>query len=1072
MLLVAGLVLGAVSYFRLPVDLFPKVDFPVIVVRTAYPGAGPEEIETAVTAVLEDEFSSLPSLRETHSTSSEGLSQIVLIFRLKSNVTESYRHVTERINGAHARLPGSVEKPVALRYDPAAAPILRFGVADTTGKRSPAALRQWVEEHLEDQLYVNGVAEVEVAGGDTRQIQVLLDAKAMEARHVPVQAVVHALQSENLNVPGGNVAHGDRNLLIRTDSSFETVDEIGDVVVRQQGTPIYLRDVAEVVDGFAERERITRLNGHASVVVSVRKQSDTNTLAAADGVKGVLAKIDAAHPGVEIVTVNDESLVVAEAMGGALSDLLWGALLAALVILLFFRSLRNTLLTVVGLPVIIISTLFLLSVFNVTLNQVSLLALALVIGLVIDDGIVVRENILRWIERGYAPREAASRGTAEVLLPVLATTATMLAVFLPVAYVEGIVGQFFRDFGFTVSLAVVVSTVEALTLAPMLAAYFFKPSKRALNGDVESVASPARKGGWLDRLYGSLLGWSLDHRWLVLLVAVVIVAGSLYAARSIERGFIPNIDRGQFDVSMELPAGTPLDATVHEALKVEAILRSHPDVLAVFSDIGSATAPESAQFSVRVRDSSGATSRAVIDDLREPLALVPNLSFQLFEGATGADLLLGSKDVIVEVTGQRDDMSLLGDYAQAVASAVADIPGAVDVEDSYDVVNPEVQLHIDHERAANVGLSTAAIGDTLHTLISGQAASTFRGGGEEADILVRLSPDDRSSLENVLDINLLTPQGQLVPLRSVVAAERAVGPTQIARADRRPVVSVGLNVSGRDVASVSSDVGDLVSTLKPPNGISVALGGDAETQAESFRSLSVALLLAVVFIYMVLASQFASFVQPLLIMLALPLALIGALLALHIVDRPLDITAYIGFIMLMGLVTKNSILLVDFANQARRDGASADLAMRRAGPVRLRPILMTAISLILAMIPVSLGLTEGGEFRQSMAIAIVGGMITSTLLTLFVVPVAYSFVVGWQDRGRGRRGEAVERYERPGRRARGPVLSPTANGYSRALRGERRSLKLRPARTVRAFQRLSPVPVFKYFEKYFERSFN
>ncbi len=1045
MILAAGIVLGTVSYFRIPVNLFPEVDFPVVVVQAVYPGAGPEEIEETVTEVLEDEFGSLPGLDEISSTSLEGLSQVVLTFSLESDTAESYQRVTERVNGVRRRLPADVQEPTILRFDPSASPILRFGVANTTGDLSSVELRQWVEENLENQLYVNGVAEVEVTGGDTREIQVLLNIEAMEARRISAQEVINALQTENLNVPGGNVEDGGQSLLVRTDNNFETVNEIGDVVVRQQGAPVYLRDVAEVVDGFAERERITRLNGQESIVVNVRKQSGTNTLAVANDVKDVLAEVDVANPDFEIATAGDESIIVAESTNGALSDLLWGALLAALVILLFFRNVRNTLLTIIGLPVIMISTLFFLDVFGVTLNQLSLLALALVIGLVIDDGIVVRENILRWIERGYSPREAASRGTAEVILPVIATTATILAVFLPVAYAEGIIGQFFRDFGFTVSIAVVVSTFEALTLAPMLAAYFFKPSQRAQAGQIDEAAGQETAGsGPLDRLYRAMLGWSLDHRWLTVGAALVIVAGSLYGAQFIERAFIPTIDRGQFDVSMELPAGTPLSTTVREATQVESILRSHPDVDAVFSDIGSATAPESASFFVKLVDENGATSRETIDELREPLALVPNLSFQLSEGATGGDLLVGSKDIIVEVTGRAGESAALGAYAEELADQLVAILGAVDVEDSYDAARPEAQIDVDRERAANVGLSAAQIGSTLRTLISGQVASTFRGGGEEADILVRLSPDDRSSLENVLDINLLTPQGQLVPLRSIADVELAAGPTQIARADRLPIVSVGLNVSGRDVASVSGDVNDLLASLDPPDGISVGLGGDAETQAESFRNLSAALLLAVVFIYMVLASQFASFVQPLLIMIALPLSIIGALLALLITGRPLDLTAFIGFIMLMGLVTKNSILLVDFANQARRDGASADLAMRRAGPVRLRPILMTAISLILAMIPVSLGLTEGGEFRQSMAIAIVGGMITSTLLTLFVVPVAYSFIVGLQDRGRERRGETIERYERPGRQARGLALVPAANGNLHLTQSDRRDLELRP----------------------------
>ncbi|NJN84056.1 MAG: efflux RND transporter permease subunit [Caldilineaceae bacterium] len=665
---------------------------------------------------------------------------------------------------------------------------------------------------------------------------------------------------------------------------------------------------------------------------------------------------------------------------------------------------------------IMIATLFFMDLAGISLNNLSLLALALVVGLVIDDGIVVRENIIRWIDRGYRPMEAASKGTAEVIVPVIATSATILAVFLPVAYAEGIIGQFFKDFGFTVSIAIIVSTFEALTMAPMLSAYFFKKSDNEIREHSDDLAAEVAGRGVLDRLYARVLNWTLDHKIITTVMAILVIGVSMLSARYIDQAFLPNLDRGQFDVGMELASGTPLDVTTREALQVEAIIRSHPMVEDVFTTIGGTGTPESAGFFVKVfDDGSKEPSRQVIDALREPLSSVPGISFQLSDGATGGDNLLGGKEIIVEMVGATGSYNDLGAQAELLAAELATVPGLVDLDISYKSGKPEAQLKVDRARASEFGLTTAQIGSTLRTLVNGEVASTFRGEGTEANIRVQLREDDRAGVDDITNINMMSASGQLVPLRNISAIKMESGPNEIVRIDREPTVSIGANTSGVPLPTVQNAVAALLASYEFPDGVSAKLGGDAEIQADSFRNLGLAMLLSIVFIYMVLASQFGSFIQPLLIMLAMPLAIIGAILALSLTDRPLDLTAFIGFIMLMGLVTKNSILLVEFANRQRRAGFNADVAMRQAGPIRLRPILMTALSLILAMIPVAVGLSSGGEFRQSMAIAIMGGMITSTFLTLLIVPVAYSIVVGFLDRlseRRALRREANEEAQR------------------------------------------------------------
>lgn len=999
MILIAGIVMGVFSYFRMPVDVFPNVEFPVVAVVTVYPGAGPTEVEDQVTKKLEDELGAISGIDTVQSTSSEGVSTIILQFKLDVSTDAASEQVREKVNLVRNQLPTDVQDPIVQRFNPADQPIMRMGVTDTTGKLTPSELRKAVEDTIQAPLQrVENVAAVDVTGGEEREIQVDLNLAAMQARRISAQQVIGALRAENLNIPGGSLVVGEQELALRTPGDFASVDDIRNVIITDRGAPVYLRDVATVVDGFAKRESITRLNGEESVVINIRKQSGSNTVAVVDDVKAALEPLQTAHPDLSLVIASDQSEEVARSVEGAIEDLLYGALLASLVVFLFFRDFRSTLVTVAGLPVIIISSLFVMNLFDIGLNNISLLALALVVGLVIDDAIVVRENILRWLQKGHPPHVAASKGTEEVFFPVLATTATVLAVFLPVAYAEGIIGRFFFSFGVTVAVAMAISFFESLTMAPMLSAYFFhqKENEEREVTDPDDHESEIQSS-WLNRFYAGFLRWALRFKWLTLLLTVLIVAGSVYSTRFLTFSFIPAVDQHQFNMSIELPAGTPLSVSLQESAKIEDILMQHPYVTDVFATVGSSGAPQNVSYFVKIRDD--ATTRTVMDEVRVALADAPGLSFSLGGGPGGA-----SADVVVEVRGlSNTEYAALGDEANAVLAQLQTVPGLVDFNMSYKAGRPELQFVIDRDKASQLGLSTAQIGSTIRTLVNGEVATTYRGEGTEADIRVQLADTDSVTTDEILNLNLLTQAGNLVPLRQVAEVRRDVGPNRITRTDREPTIEISANVAGRKVPEATADVARLLETIQPPEGMIVKLGGTAESQAEGFQSLGLAMALSVVFIYMVLASQFNSFIQPLLIMLAMPLAIIGALLSLVLTGRALDLTGFIGFIMLMGLVVKNSILLVDFANRARANGANATAAMLLAGPIRLRPILMTSLSLILAMVPLVLGLSAGGEFRQSMSIAIMGGMITSTLLTLIVVPVAYALVVGFLDRMSERR---------------------------------------------------------------------
>ncbi len=994
MLMLALVVVGFVGYSRMSVDLMPDISIPIVAVTTVYPGASPAEVQREITEPLEQALGSLNGVKNVSSTSAENVSQVLVEFNLEYSAVRGAEDVRERVAAVRGTFPTDVRDPIIQRFDPAMSPILSFGVADTTGKSSPAELRQLVIDKIKPRLErIDGVADIAVTGGLEREIQVDLNLDEMRTRRIAPQQVVAAIMTENLSVPGGRLSENGQEMLLRTPGDLQKVDELNSITVANpRGVPVHLKDVATVRDGFAEVQSYSRLNGADSIAVSVRKQSGTNTVSVAEEVKSELARIGRDDPGLSLVIARDQSDFVRRSIEDSIIDLILGGVFASLVVLFFFRDLRNTLVTVAGLPVIMIGTFAILNALGLTINLITLLALSLAVGLVIDDAIVVRENIFRHMERGETPKEASSRGTNEVALAVLAMTLTVVSVFLPVAFTTGLIGKIFLDFGLTVATAVLVSLFEAFTLAPMLSAFFFK--QRTPQRGHESEEGIAARLGWLDRGYRRVLAWALGHRIATTamgLAAFLLIVG---LAQFIEPAFLPTIDTGVFTANLRLPPGTPLGKSDAQAREIETTLKALPDVTDVFTTVGGEGTPEKASFIVKMRE-PGLLKRAE-PAIRERLASVSGLSYS-FEGAFGG---AGSSAAGRQVLGSPVQLDLrttgsfqeLDQASQDVMAAIRDVPGLVDLDRNLDPGKPELQIVVNRDRAARVGLSTAAVGSTVRTLVNGQVASRFRESGREADIVVRLREEDRSRLDDILALSIPSPSGQLVPLRNVASISKSTGPAAIERVNREPQVVVGGNVVGRTQAAVLSDVRARLAKVALPSGVTVAFGGQNELMTESFGSLLFSLMLSVIFIYMVLASQFGSFTQPLVLMLALPLSIIGAFLALLLAHIEFDMTAMIGIILLMGLVSKNSILLVDFTNRLRQQGMNRDQALLTAGPIRLRPILMTTLSLILGMTPVALGLGAGGSFRAPMAIAVIGGLITSTLLTLVIVPVAYSLM--------------------------------------------------------------------------------
>ncbi len=1003
MMMLALVVLGLLSFVNLPVDMLPNVSFPVVAISVVYPGASAADVQANITKPIEEVVSSLNGVDTVTSTSQENLALVTVQFSLETNAQQAAQDVQEKVNAIRGTFPRDALSPTVQRFDFTALPIMTLAVSDAAGKSNPEELRRLVDQDIKARLErIDGVAQVNVTGGLQRQIQVQMDLDALRARRLAPQQVTSALAQANVSLPGGKVTQDDQDITLRTPGDFRSLDEINNVVVsNQRGVPIYVRDVAKVVDGYADQETHSRLNGSDSIAISLQKQSGSNTVSVADDIKRQVEKLRQENPNIHIAIASDQSEFIKASVEDSITDLILGGVFAALVVLFFFRDLRNTIVTVIGLPIIMIGTFAVMDYLRLSLNLVTLVALSLAVGLVIDDAIVVRENIFRHMERGKDPKTASLNGTNEVALAVLAMTLTVVSVFLPIAFVSGIVGRFFQSFGLTVTAAVLLSLFEAFTLAPMLSAHWFKQRKlkkeeaaqivtvhERAHGSAELEEAATAKLGWLDTVYRSALAWTLRHKLVTAGIGALVFVSILACIPFLEFTFFAPTGQNTISAQIQMPPGATLAATDAQAREVEKVFRSFPEVESVFVTVGSQGAPERATFSVKIKD---ATQMPKLEpQFRAALANVPGIAFSSGGFAGGGTAITARPiQINLQTTGSVQDLVTASDQIMA---AIRDVPGVVDLDRSYQPGKPELHIDVDRDKAARLGLSTAAVGATVRTLINGDIASRYRDPGREADIVVRLRPQDRSRLTDILDLSLTTMTGQVVPLRNVATLSNASGPTALERLNREPKISVGANVLGRAQQSVADDIQARINQLQLPPGVTVQFGGQVQQFNESFQSLFISLLLSVVFVYMVLASQFGSFTQPLVMMLALPLSLLGAFLALLLTHTPFDMTAMIGIVMLFGLVTKNSILLVDFANRLRKGGMARDQALLAAGPIRLRPVLMTSLALILGSLPVALGLGAGGSFRQPLALVVIGGLITSTILTLLLVPTAYALL--------------------------------------------------------------------------------
>ncbi|SMD06369.1 efflux RND transporter permease subunit [Sporomusa malonica] len=996
MLVMLLVVFGLNAYPSLGIDLYPDVEYPLVLVNVTYTGASPEEMESLITKPIEDAVSSVAGIKTLSSVSREGVSQTTIEFELGTNPKMVANDVREKVAGVRRRLPEQIDEPVVQRYDITAQSILTFSLASDTRQRGE--IRKIAEDVVKDQIQqLEGVAEVSVYGAAQREIQVLVDPRKLEAYGLTPQQLLDAVNNNNVNTPGGRVTEKGIELTVRTISKYESVDDIRNIIVlNQQGRLVRLYEVANVQDTWGEERTYAATNGVPSVVVSIQKQSGTNTVGVAEKVKQAMQHLEqnVLPPDIKVTKVRDNAVYIRNSVEDVMMSMVFGGLLAVAITFLFLRNTRATIIGAIAIPTSVISTFVLMKVMNFTLNNMSLMGLSLAVGILIDDAIVIVENIFRHMEQGKSPMEAAREGTKEISLAVMATTFSILAVFVPVGSMGEIIGQFFKQFGLTIAFAVAFSLFVAFTLTPMLSAYWLKAGHD----------SSGRRVRWLEALldkweqgfetlrenYRQILYWALQRPKKLVALAILSLFLNALLMPFLGSEFQPTYDSGEFSINMMAPAGTSIERNKELVAQVEKEVMTIPELESAYLVVGTNRQVYRSMIGIRLVE-SGNRSRSmmqIMDALRVKFRNVKGLKVSV---STGQSQGRGdSRPVQVALRGP--ELDSLNMYASTLAEKIKQIPGTTDVDISSEQSEPEVQVKFDQARLGDVGLDATTAGKAVQIAFLGSTAKNqYNVADSDYDIRVQLKQENRLSIEDVANLRVSSKNG-FIRLGDIAEVKLSSGPTQIDREDRQRQVIVYANAVGTSPGEVIAKVKELVPGLNLPMGYTHKLVGQAQMMENSFKEIAKALVLAVILIYMVLAAEFESFIHPLTIMLSLPFSLLGAVLGLLVSGNTINIMSLIGVIMLMGLVTKNAILLVDYTNQLREQGTPIIDALVEAGSVRLRPILMTTMAMIFGMMPIALGIGAGAELRSSMGVALIGGLITSTFLTLIIIPLVYLLI--------------------------------------------------------------------------------
>lgn len=1007
-------VFGIRCYPEIGVDLNPDVDLPIVSVRVTYSGASPQEMETLVTKPIENRVSQVSGIKTLSSTVLEGYSETVLEFNIGVDPQVKASEVREKVASVRKALPDDIDEPVTQTVDLNSRAIVAYTFASPS--RSRGEIRRIVEDNIKDELQmVEGVSEVTVVGASQRAIRIVLKPEKLAEYGIAYQTVRSKLNANNYNTPGGKAKNDAMEITVRTLGKYNNINDIKQVVVaNHNGRPVYISEIADVLDSWEDEDTFASANGVPCVMTFVRKQSKTNTVDVTDNVNAKMEELKHSNlpPDIIVDKVRDQSNYIRDNIADVWNAILFGGFLALLITYLFLRNFRATIIGGLCIPTSIIATFFMMKVMGFTLNNMSLMALSLAVGILIDDAIVVIENIFRHIEMGQTPFVAAREATEELTLAILATSLSLMAVFVPIGNMGETIGQFFKQFGLTVVFAVAFSTIVAFSLTPMVSAYWIKAeteeqSSKERTHFVQRALDKFEAGFQSVReMYDSLMVWALERPKKVVAVGIISLLLNLLLLPFVGTEFQPTYDSGEFSVNVKAPIGTSLQKTVELTKPLQQEISQLPEVKIVALNIGNGRNPvNQGSLDIRLKPSNERerSMQQIMDDLRGRFQNVEGLKVTVVSNQGGGRG--DSRPVQIGLRGS--NIKELKNYAQQLADMIRRTEGATDVDISDSEEQPEIVVKLDHAKASEFGLDATEVGKVIEMAIMGKSTSnSYTIGDNDYDIILQLEQSQRTNINDVMNLRISSSAGQFIRLGDIADVRYGSGPTRIEREDKQRQIVVYANTVGISPGDLISKVRDeYIPELNLPPGYNYKMIGQADNMARSFKEVYKAVILAIVVVYMVLAAQFESFSQPLIIMVSLPFAIIGAILGLLVAGQTANMMSMIGFTMLLGLVTKNAILLIDYANQEREKGMSIREAVLLACSLRLRPILMTTLSTILGMLPIALGIGEGAELRQSMGVVLIGGLTTSTLLTLVVVPLIYLLFEEWKAKNYVQRGE-------------------------------------------------------------------
>lgn len=1000
MFFLAIAVLGVMLYNRLPVDLLPTMNWPMVTVVTVWPGAGPKEVETMVSRPIEDAVISLNKLKHIRSVNRENASIVMLEFDMSANSDVVLQETQRMVTTIRSLLPDDAEEPQILKADLGALPILRLAVSS---EMSQPDLFTFADEYIRPRLeQVDGVGQVVITGAAKREIQVVVDPGKLATRGLSLAQVNQILGADNLDVPAGKLYSPTQEYTVRLAGKYETLSEIELTrIPLVDGSAIYLRDIAQVTDTIKSERSLTRLDQESALGIQIVKQSQANSVRTSDRVRQVLDKVEAEYGSiVEVEVAQDITIFNRNSIAEVQRNIGEALLTVALVLLVFLHSMRNSLIVLIAIPISIVSTFITMKLMDFSINLMTMMSLGMVIGVLVDDSIVVLENIHQWLKRGVNPTEAAIKGRNEIGLAAVSITLVDVVTFLPVAFVEGLVGNIFKEFSLVFVTALVMSLLVSFTVTPLLASRLNNSDN--IHGEKWMRGFARRFEAGFARLedkYRNVLRWAIRHRAVVIGIATIMVIGSiaLIPMGFVGSDFVPPTDRGEFAVATKMPLGTTLEENSAVMGRIESFLASHPEVKDILSTIGLQETEwgineNSRVGSIQVRllgrddrkQSTAATQAEIVKFCKD----IPGLEIRISD--IGLFGMANAAPIQYEVRGQNlDSVQVAADYAMAVLRT---IPGARDVETSYELGAPELQIHVDRDRVAASLLTPGQVAQAIRGAVNGEVISQFSTGEIEVDIRSILAPEYRSDPTRISQIEIMNAAGQMIRLGDVAHIDRTAGPSSITRKDRERLVTVSANVVGRSLGDVQGDFDIEMAKYTPPQGVGFFAFGDVENMRTMMTDMLQAIFLSILFVYMVLVVLYESYIYPFVVMFSVPVAIVGAIIGLAVTGYTLSMFSMIGLLILMGLVTKNGILIVDFTNQLREQGKSMQEALLEAGPRRLRPILMTTATMVVGMLPLALALGEGSEMRAGMGVVIIGGLLSSLLLSLVLVPVMYTLL--------------------------------------------------------------------------------